>query len=125
MAEDLAEFGRCLKAERERVRWSQATLARELEDLGHPVTGSVIGAWERGENAPGREKVFALEQALGCNPGWLSQHLGYLPPGDQAEPTPLSPEAELLRAIRQLTATVDRLADRLPPPAGPDDGPTS
>lgn len=129
MASDLTAFGHALASERYRMRWTQARLARALEELGHTVTGSAIGAWERGENAPTRDKVFALEQALGCSPGWLSRHLGYLPPSDgdsdERSITPQDPQVELLHAVRSLQAAVDRLADRLPPPARRGDGRTS
>lgn len=59
----------------------RAALPVDLEPIAHELGVSVrtIRSWVRGERTTDPGQVFALERALGCEPGELSRHLGYVP----------------------------------------------
>jgi hypothetical protein len=71
-----AAFGRAL-LEAMGVDHSPAEIAEVVD-----VSEDAARRWLRGENAP-RDPlaVFAIEQHLGCPPGDLSRHLGFVPVG--------------------------------------------
>lgn len=98
-----AEFGAILKQLRLDERLSQADVAERLKKYGVKATGSAVGGWERGDSYPQREKVFALEKVFNVLPGWLSQHLGYFPPGTTGytEEVELSASGRDLEELRQ------------------------
>lgn len=50
------------------------------EHLG--IAQSTTAAWKAGNAEPAPETVFEIERALELPPGHLSQHLGYMPPGE-------------------------------------------
>lgn len=56
---------------------------------------SSMSSWENGKQLPEPIIVFALEKALTLPPGFLSQHLGYLPLDQDEAPT------NVLDAIRK------------------------
>lgn len=59
---------------------SRADLASIVAKIsGESVSESAVSLWLAAKSEPSRRKVFAIEEALGCNPGTLSRHLGYLP----------------------------------------------
>lgn len=66
------KFGEALREARGTM--SQAALG---ELVG--VTGSAIGQWEGGAPPADPEAIFGVEVAVGCTPGRLSRHLGYVP----------------------------------------------
>jgi transcriptional regulator with XRE-family HTH domain len=43
------------------------------------VTEAAVSYWLAGQRVPDPDTVFALERLLGCAPGELSRHLGYVP----------------------------------------------
>jgi transcriptional regulator with XRE-family HTH domain len=43
------------------------------------VSEAAVSYWVAGQRVPDPDTVFALEQLLGCAPGELSRHLGYVP----------------------------------------------
>jgi transcriptional regulator with XRE-family HTH domain len=43
------------------------------------VTEAAVSYWLAGQRVPDPDTVFALERRLGCAPGELSRHLGYVP----------------------------------------------
>lgn len=43
------------------------------------ITEGAVSYWLAGQRVPGPDTVFALERLLGCAPGELSRHLGYVP----------------------------------------------
>jgi len=64
-----------------------------------------IYRWTRGLNEPSRPQVALLEQELGCQPGELSAHLGYLPVSaieDVSVETAISLDKELNSSAREL-----------------------
>lgn len=51
------------------------------EALNGRVAQSTISEWKRGQSEPSTPAVtFEVELALGVAPGYLSKHLGYIPP---------------------------------------------
>lgn len=78
---DLETFGRVLRYARRELRMSAGDLADALTARGLRVSQQAVGTWERGENEPSRDKVFALEEIL-QRPGALSAILGYSPADD-------------------------------------------
>lgn len=73
---------------------TQAAVARAIG-----VSTSTLSAWKTGQGEPERPAVtFALEQELGCKPGTLSAHLGYVPPAATATETTISWEAALINS---------------------------
>lgn len=88
-----AAFGRGLRTERERNGLSQRLLARYLSDQGFDVSGSNIGAWERGEYGPKDPRVVAaIDEVLGAR-GRLMDTYGVLEDEELAR-----------RRVRDLTA---------------------
>lgn len=75
---DLSTFGILLRGAREDRRMTLQAVAEALTATGVSVTYQAVGAWERGENEPARDKVFALEKLLE-RPGVFSAALGYNP----------------------------------------------
>lgn len=71
-----------------RQRWAEslieARLARGVtqeqlaESLG--LSQPAVAGWEKGGKVPEHDIVFEIERVLKLDPGWLSQHLGYMPP---------------------------------------------
>lgn len=64
-----------------------------------------IYRWTRGLNEPSRPQVALLEQELGCQPGELSAHLGYLPISaieDVSVETAISLDESLNSSAREL-----------------------
>lgn len=59
-----AEFGRQVRAVRERRGWTQADLAQQLSDLGFQVTPSQTAKIERGERPTSVPELIALARAL-------------------------------------------------------------
>lgn len=59
----------------------RAMLPDDLDAVADALGVSVrtIQSWVRGERVTTPSQVFALERAVGCAPGSLSRHLGYLP----------------------------------------------
>jgi transcriptional regulator with XRE-family HTH domain len=51
--------------------------ANAAQSLG--VSEAAVSYWVAGQRVPDPETVFALERLLGCAPGELSRHLGYVP----------------------------------------------
>jgi transcriptional regulator with XRE-family HTH domain len=81
MSTEERTFGGQLRGRRAEAGLNQAELGAMIG-----VTGSAIGNWERGEDEPTRDKVYALEQALNLEAGDLSRLLGY-EPADTAPPS--------------------------------------
>ena len=78
-------FGRAIVHQREVKGWSQYDLATRFG-----VSQATVGAWERAENMPSPDDIFALEKTFGLKPGELSRHLGFVPASLKAatqEPT--------------------------------------
>ncbi len=71
---DKEEFRRQLVAARKARNLSQ-------HDLGQMVgvEQSAVTQWETGKTTPARERVFAIEYALGLKQGTLAQFLGFGP----------------------------------------------
>lgn len=62
------------------VGWTRDELAEAVaKESGESVSVSALSLWLSAKAEPSRRKVFALEKVLGCKPGALSRHLGYLP----------------------------------------------
>lgn len=64
-----------------------------------------IYRWTRGLNEPSRPQVALLERELGCQPGELSAHLGYLPISaieDVSVETAISLDESLNSSAREL-----------------------
>jgi transcriptional regulator with XRE-family HTH domain len=96
---DKEEFRRQLIAARKARKLSQHDLGRMVD-----VEQSAVTQWETGKTTPARERVFAIEYALGLPQGTLAQFLGFGP----ARGTPVT--------FRQVTVTDAILADeRLTP----------
>jgi transcriptional regulator with XRE-family HTH domain len=74
VSEKREAFGAAL-AEARNVR---GVLQSEIADLAG-VQQSSVSAWEKGDNQPAPEVVFAIEDYLELKPGHLSRHLGYAP----------------------------------------------
>lgn len=107
------KFSQALSAEMGKM--TRAELAAEVAKLsGETVTESAVSLWLTAKSEPTRRKVFAIEKAVGCEPGTLSRHLGYLPvdavpPADveqalQAAGVPKGLRGPLLAAIREAGA---------------------
>src|SRR5688500_13111052 len=76
--EERALFGRAVSEELGTT--PRKELAAQVAKLsGESVSESAVSQWITGTNEPTRRKVFAIEKALGVQPGTLSRHLGYLP----------------------------------------------
>lgn len=63
----------------------------ELKGVTHRELGEAIGlshtvftGWRNGDHEPAPTTAFDVERALGVPPGFLSLHLGYLPPEARA-----------------------------------------
>lgn len=58
---------------------------REIaEQLG--TTQSAVSAWVNAQAVPDADVVFQIERMLNLPPGYLSQNLGFLPPGIDEAP---------------------------------------
>lgn len=116
------EFGRLLRAARERAGYSLAELSSQLRvQCSVSVSPQVLSNWERGVNAPpDRMKVQAVDELLGAG-GTLLTALGYSPDGarviDIEEVNRLRSEVEDLRKV------VARLARLIDPPEPAPPGP--
>ncbi len=71
---DKEEFRRQLVAARKARRLSQHDLGRMVD-----VEQSAVTQWETGKTTPARDRVFAIEHALGLRQGTLAQFLGFGP----------------------------------------------
>ena len=91
---DKEEFRRQLVAARKARKLSQHDLGRMVD-----VEQSAVTQWETGKTTPHRDRVFAIEYALGLRQGTLAQFLGFGP----ARGTPVT--------FRQVTVTDAILAD--------------
>ncbi len=69
-----ARFGALLAVALRHNEMRQDDLARMLG-----TTQSSVSGWINGKYEPAAETVFAIERALGLDPGHLSRPLGYLP----------------------------------------------
>jgi transcriptional regulator with XRE-family HTH domain len=67
-------FGKALKQARKNRRITQTELGNQINK-----DQSVISSYEQGHAEPPVQVVFAIEQTLGTEPGYLSQHFGYIP----------------------------------------------
>ncbi|GEM_PF-6288472 len=104
---DLKEFGRRLHDARTDSGLTQKMLAEALsEHLDISLTPSAVGNWERGDDEPSRDKVFALEELLATPPGLLSAPLGYLP-------IDARDEHDYNSRITRMPARVRRIIDRI------------
>lgn len=72
----------------------------ELKSVSHRDLGEMLGVshtvftgWRSGDHEPAPSTVFAVEQALELPPGFLSIHLGYLPPEARTATFPSEYEA--------------------------------
>lgn len=74
---DRAGFGEALAAALRARGISQRELAERLGGMAQ----SSVSAWTRGDAAPAPEAVFDIERLLDLGPGYLSQHLGFVPAG--------------------------------------------
>lgn len=82
---------------------SFARVLRDLLALGDAdevsqrlgVSSRTVSSWSRGERVTTPQGVFALEEALGVEPGRLSRHLGYLPAGAQVVEAAIERTTEL------------------------------
>lgn len=97
-----AEFGRALEtalADKSRA-WFASELAR-VEGTADTITTTTVGNWVNGQNEPRPPaRVFAIEKVLELPGGFLSRHLGYMPPGGEAVPS-------VLVALEQATELTD------------------
>lgn len=59
---------------------SQTDLADAMTRAGHATSYQAVGNMERGVNATGPDRVYALEDVLGLRPGELASLLGYARP---------------------------------------------
>ncbi len=84
-----AAFGTALARARKGRNISQAQLGAML--CGS--TQSTVSSWEVGAAEPEPMTVFAIEEALGTEPGYLSRHLGYVPASPIERPTPPASDA--------------------------------
>lgn len=76
------QLGAAIKDALEERGESQSWLGREVgRILGRPdpYSQAIVSTWVLGDRLPEPAQVFAIEQALGLRPGFLSRHLGYLP----------------------------------------------
>lgn len=91
------------------LRGHRATAGLSQAELGSliGVTGSAIGNWERGEDEPNRDNVYALERALGLDSGELSRLLGYAPA--DAAPSLQDLLSGLFEEVRELRSEVREL----------------
>lgn len=74
--EQKATFGKAMRVAMNLAGLELGELAERLE-----VTESAVWAYRAGRREPSRGTVFAIEEALGREPGELSALLGYLPVG--------------------------------------------
>lgn len=72
----------------------------ELKGITHRDLGETLGlshtvfsGWRNGDHEPPPATAFAVERALGLPPGFLSIHLGYLPPEARTATFPTEYEA--------------------------------
>lgn len=79
--EQRLDFGRALRAERERAGYSQARLGKALD-----VTNSRIGQWENGDPIDPRY-AMQLEIVLNLAPGELTRRLGYVSIDAETQPS--------------------------------------
>src|SRR5882724_13118787 len=91
------------------------------------VTEAAVSYWLAGQRVPDPDTVFALERLLGCAPGELSRHLGFVPAAAYKAPQDvvaavqacgLSPESmerviDLYRFLRHHELETARLAAEL------------
>src|SRR6266542_4305576 len=91
---DKEEFRRQLVAARKARKLSQHDLGRMVD-----VEQSAVTQWETGKTTPARDRVFAIEYALGLRQGTLAQFLGFGPARGTAV------------TFRQVTVTDAILAD--------------
>jgi hypothetical protein len=118
--------GRLLFARRLVDLWGART-QRELLELvaaqveGAPKTSASVGSWLRGETAPRSHLyVWALEEALETEPGYLSGPLGMLtrpgpdgpPPATSSSDSVLAQLAVLEDALALAVSAVRRLAEQ-------------
>lgn len=92
--------------------WVGAETARHLR-LDTPISQSVVSEWVNGSRTPDPQTVFALEVALGQQPGSLSRLLGYLPADavaattvEEAIDADPALDARARRALKNLYATL-------------------
>lgn len=95
-------------------------MVSEVEGRDRPYHQSMVSDWTQGASVPSPRATFALEEVLGCAPGQLSEHLGYLPPsarGDVASvPDAIDADPALdarsRRALKNLYATLAEPSSR-------------
>ena len=89
-----------------------ATCPRPRWRHGSGVSPQLVSDWKRGRRRPSADQVFALERALGAEPGSLSRHLGFVPvDADVAAVSGLADRvrARLTEVLRQPTPDVAAL----------------
>lgn len=73
-----AALRQALTDEDRKQSWLGTEVAR-IEGLDSPIAQPQISKYLTGDSTPEPRRVFAIEAALGLNPGTLSRHLGYVP----------------------------------------------
>lgn len=102
------QFGAAVRARLDDLGRSQEWLGLEtsrIEDRDPPYIQATVSQWLLGKTEPAPKTVFAIEQALGVNPGTLSRLLGYLPPSTRSATT----VRDAIAADPKLTATGRRV----------------
>jgi transcriptional regulator with XRE-family HTH domain len=69
------EFGRRVRAQREKKGLTQMGLAIQIATTGHNLDTSYISDIENGKRNPTLEKILVLADALGVDPGVLTKGL--------------------------------------------------
>lgn len=115
-AERWEAFAHALTIALSRTTWTQKYVA---EKLGIPA--STLSEWKTGKGEPDRAEVtFALEKLLGCDPGFLSVHLGYLPleVAGRSWETALLRDPDVADETREILLALARRLKKALPPTG-------
>jgi transcriptional regulator with XRE-family HTH domain len=96
-AEQRRGFGAAVFAARKAAGLRQEDLAARLFGADQARKSQpTVSFWESGTHEPEAEMVFAIERAIGVDPGSLSRHLGYVP----ADIDPASIALDVLTSIQ-------------------------
>lgn len=102
-----AAFGVALTEAIDRSGVPQEELGRRLD---YPRGQGSISEYKAGRKEPPPHLVFALERALDVPPGYLSIHLGYLPPEamENSVVSAILTDTEINPGLREVLLTVVR-----------------